>query len=308
VKNLKTVGLVGPVGSGKTQFAELLYLTLADLSSHGKFEGILNIPVTVNILEFVDDLLNHGLGPSKTDVSKELLEAHIEISFKDWIARRRTFKISIADISGENYTSLMTGIIRDSYYDRDGLQKFMTTYGITMVDFKTIVNVILDSSVFVLLANMEHVIGLKQPQENTPPPDSALSTFLGALAAYKRKIKDSPSPKAIAIVLTHYDGAVKNALRTKGVSFEASTRENDIENYVNRELPLTSAQLRPLKSAWNMRVNYFYSGCEPELDKNGEAVFEGPRQRFRIDASTKRPEYSADEFERLANWLKSFLT
>jgi hypothetical protein len=303
-----SVALVGPVDSGKTQFASLLYLTLVDLSNKGQFEGVLNVPVTINLMELVNDLVTRGLGPDKTTISKEVLEAYLEVSYKGFLSRRKTLRVPVADLSGESYRFLMTGITRQHFYDAVALKSYVESTGISDDEFRTMTNSILDAPVLILLANLEYTENSKQVPQGILAPDSALATFLGALHEYKNHRTDLKKPKGLALVMTHYDGPLKTALQTQGLGFDRHedgvTKE---EHYAHTKLPLTNAQLDYFKSNWGTKIRYFFSGCQPVLENN-KPTFEGSRQKFEVNPNTSRPNYTHEEFEQLVKWIKELLS
>ncbi len=309
MENEVSVALVGPSGSGKTQFAELLYLTFADLTSKGKLEGTLNIPITINLIELVDDLINRGLGPRRTLPAKEAAKAYLQIRFRTSFFRRRSAKIPIADLSGETYRLLMSGILGKYFFTSEQLQSFLSSNGISNQEFKTITDLVLNSSVILLLANIEYIENLPSMPQETDRPDATLATFIASLVQYKQFNPDSPKLKGIAVVLTHYDGPSRDNLVARGFDFRVgSRREMALQKYVKERMITTYAQLRYVMKDMGVKVQYFYSGCEAELDANRKPVYDGERQKFEIDSSKHRPKYTPEEFERLTNWIKEILS
>jgi len=303
-----TIALVGPVGSGKTQFAELLYLTLADLTARGELDGVLNIPVTNNIMELVDDLISRNLGPSRTLVTKEVAETCFKVKYRTFLGGGRTVKIPVADLSGETLKAFMTGVLGQEYFDDEQKRAFLTRQTLSQEDFEVVAETILNSSGLILCANLAYLEDTRTIPADAPAPDPALGTFLAALAKYKELYPKTRKPRAIAVVLTHYDSGVKSALLSKNLIFDSKTGHSALIRYVEKRMVSTNGQLEHLQREWGTDVHFYYSGCEPEVDPiTNLPMFDTmmtDRQRFKINEATGRPYYPVEEYTALAQWLK----
>lgn len=277
-RDMNRTSLIGSRASGKTTVAGLLALSAQELSSRRRDQKTVIKEATFNVRGVVASLLACNYPPATETAESFAAELRLRFRRKYW-PFPTTVSISLTDVAGETLREVM---------DRFDSQRFDLDDA-TLARARDVNRHILNASSFMLVVDLERLLD----EDEMTRQDEQIARFTDTLLKYKDTRKRSPQVKAIALILTKHD-RVEDLL---GVRDNITLQEEEGRRaFLEKYMLQTHSALGNLPKG---TVEMFYSRCEPELDASGQ-----PTGKIMKDAETNRPVYSADEYERLIDWIQ----
>ena len=302
--------LLGPTGSGKTTVADLILLTMQTMSQRED-------TFTCRVLEGTSDieegtsLLRVGHFPNKTlPYQESVIEAGFLLEFGGFWGTKK-LHIPIADVAGEDIESMI---------------KHTKAYAPNVEDYNKSVKLVQDvrnADGFIMTLPASQVlmhhreVQIDRVTGDLPiDPDVNLKRIFSAIIDYKEQSHAKPI-KAVAVVITKWDLIMPYAAKW-GMDIQEPTGVG-LQNFMNICFPATSMAL---KSSHVENIRFFPSFVQTEIDSHTgkEKKWEKHPQTGKADGSPiikvkppsqwltygRVPEYSAQDYRNLINFLKTF--
>lgn len=280
-RNHVYTSLIGIRGAGKSTCAGLMLLSALDMAEQPEKKLRVLVDERNLAIRTITDEMMEGFFPEPS-VEEENFEATITLRYQRKMPWSGTVvRIALNDVAGETLRELMETFQEGRFQIPD------------MRDLRHINQYILNATVFIMLADMAELVSPKD-RETRVPQDAQLSRFIDALVKYKNNQKGSPQLKGVALILTKYD-AVEHLL-----SLHDQISLQDPEGrkaFLVKYMPQTWRNMRD--AVGESRTDVFYSFVQPE-ERDEDDSF---RSRLLVDPVYRRPEYSAEQYNLLLEWV-----
>ncbi len=307
------LALVGSRASGKSTCIGLLNLTAMDLTddpyASAEQRGLLDAAsgmrlvrssideMSSSVRSIMSDLQDMRFPPPTPPDQAYQSKLTLEFEWKRLIgARRRTVELTITDSAGETLSQLM---------DNADSGNFSLRLDMRQID--EINKFVLSSSAFVILVDMESVLGKGDGgTSGDTAADAKLARFVDYLHRWKENDPTSPQIKSVALLGTKYDTVRGEILDSPGFGNKdmyghlGDPRSAAI--FLFNHLPQTNQNLKQLFHTNDImdHLQVFHSSVDL---MPGQSEFE--EQRIQQVENRRRPAYSSEQYKQLIKWMGS---
>ena len=307
------LALVGSRASGKSTCIGLLNLTAMDLTddpySSAEQRGVLDAATGMRLIRSSIDEMSSSVRSIMSDLQDmrfppptppdQAFQSKLTLEF-EWKrligARRRTVELTITDSAGETLSQLM---------DNADSGNFSLRLDMRQID--EINKFVLSSSAFVILVDMEAVLGKGEGgASGDTTTDAKLARFVDYLHRWKENDPTSPQIKSVALLGTKYDTVRGEILDNPGFgNKDLYGHLGDPRNaaiFLFNHLPQTNQNLKQLFHTNDImdHLRVFHSSVDLEP---GQTEYE--EQRIQQVENRKRPSYSQEQYKQLIKWMGS---
>ena len=307
------LALVGSRASGKSTCIGLLNLTAMDLTDDPYLSpeqrGVLDATSGMRLVRSSIDEMSSSVRSIMSDLQDMrfppptppdyAFQSKLTLDF-EWkrllVAKRRTVELTITDSAGETLSQLM---------DNADSGNFSLRLDMRQID--EINKFVLSSSAFVILVDMEAVLGKgENGTSGDTQTDAKLARFVDYLHRWKENDPTSPQIKSVALLGTKYDTVRGEILDNPGYGNKGMYGHlGDPRNasiFLYNHLPQTNQNLKQLFHTNEImdHLQVFHSSVDLEP---GQTEYE--EQRIQQVENRRRPAYSSDQYKQLIKWMGS---
>ena len=305
------LALVGSRASGKSTCIGLLNLTAMDLTNDpytsAAQRGLLDHSPGMRLVRSSIDEMSSSVRSIMSDLQgmrfppptppDQAFQSKLTLDF-EWKrlmgSKRRTVELTITDSAGETLSQLMDNADSGNYSLR-----------LDMRQIDEINKFILSSSAFVILVDMEAVMGKGEDTEiSDATTDAKLARFVDYLDRWKANDPTSPPIKSVALLGTKYDTVRGNILDQPGIGnrdmYGHLGDPHSAAIFLFNHLPQTEQNLRKLFHTNEImdHLQVFHSSVDLAPT---ESDYE--EKRIQQVENMKRPSYSKDQYQNLIRWM-----
>jgi hypothetical protein len=302
--------LLGSAGAGKTTVADLILLTMQTMSQRDETFSCRVLEGTSDIEEGTSELRIGHFPPKTQPYMTSVIEAGFLLEFSGFWGMKR-LHIPIADIAGED----ITAIIKHKAPYAPSPEEFSRSLALVQ-DVRNADGFLVALPASRALLHHRDVQIERETGDLPVDPDVNLKRILSAIIDYKEQSHAKPI-KAIACIITKWDLIAPYAAKW-GMDVQDPSGQG-LQNFMNICFPATSMAL---KSSHVQNIQFFPSFVQTEVDsQTGREKTWGRHPRTGADDHSpiikvkppnewitygRVPEYSAESYRNLINFLKLF--